>query len=146
MAPTTRSAPRAGARFGRTSASSSAGRFTRAGTTPARGRRSAPRSTSRMPARLGRGGSTKSKQPGGIGGMLARLAPARAASKATPSSKRGKAGGVAVLTAAAGMAFRNRDKLAGMLQRRRSGAGPQETPPATTPAPMPDRAANTPAA
>ena len=37
--------------------------------------------------------------------------PTTAAKKAAPSSKKGKAGGLALAAAAAGMAFKNRDKL-----------------------------------
>ena len=41
--------------------------------------------------------------------------PAAAAKKAAPSSKKGKAGGLAIAAAAAAAAFKNRDKLAGMV-------------------------------
>ena len=59
--------------------------------------------------------------------------------KSSPSiagGKSGKAGGVALLTAAAGVAFSNRDKLSSMLRRKDSnqGSAPQATtdvPPVT---------------
>jgi hypothetical protein len=43
--------------------------------------------------------------------------PTAAAKKAAPSSKKGAAGSVALLAAAAGMAFKNRDKLSGLMHR-----------------------------
>jgi uncharacterized membrane protein YebE (DUF533 family) len=52
--------------------------------------------------------------------------PTASAGKAA-SSKSGKAGGIAALAAAAGLAFRNRDKLGGLLKRTR-GAGDQRAP------------------
>ena len=64
-----------------------------------------------------------------IGGLL----PAAAAKKATPNSKNGATGALA-LAAAAGMAFKNRDKLA-QLRHKRSGMPTTDskttTPPAT---------------
>jgi hypothetical protein len=110
---------------------------------PPRGRRAPACTPSRIPVRRGRASSAKSKQQGGLGGMLARFAPKRTAAKATPSSKGGKAGGVALLAAAAGVAFRNRDKLAGMLQGR-GRRDRHEAQPTTTPAPPQQPAANTP--
>ena len=52
--------------------------------------------------------------------------------KATPSksgSRGGTAGKAAMLTAAAGFAYKNRDKISGMLGKRRSGAQPTPQPP-----------------
>jgi hypothetical protein len=60
--------------------------------------------------------------------MLSTLIPGAAAKRATPSSRRGTAGGLAVLAAAAGVAFSQRDKL------RRSGRGTNPTPPPGAPA------------
>ena len=51
------------------------------------------------------------------------MTPGAAAKKAAPSSKKGRAGGLAMLAAAAGVAYKNRDKL------RRSGHGDTPTPP-----------------
>jgi hypothetical protein len=68
-------------------------------------------------------------------------------SAAKPASRRGKAGGLAVLAGAAGLAFKNREKLTGLLKRRGSktgegdsattGAGDMTgtTPPAGAPSP-----------
>jgi len=65
---------------------------------------------------------------GGLSGRLPSTGQARA--KATPSSKGGKAGGFALLTAMAGLAYKNRDKLLAMTGRDQR----QEiTTPATTP-------------
>lgn len=61
---------------------------------------------------------------GSVGSML----PGAAAKKAAPSSKKGKAGGLALAAAAAGMAFKNRDKL-GQLRHKDAGG----TTAATTP-------------
>src|SRR5918992_2781148 len=64
--------------------------------------------------------------PSGIKKAMTALLPTAAAKKATPGSKKGKAGGLALIAAPAGMAFKNRDKL-GELRRKQSG----ETSPAT---------------
>jgi len=70
-----------------------------------------------------------------LGGVSALLpAAGRASSKATPSSKRGKAGGFALLTAMAGLAFKNRDKLGALTSR---GEQRQVTPPPTPATPSP---------
>ena len=42
---------------------------------------------------------------------MSTILPTAAAKKAAPSSKKGKAGGLALAAAAAGMAFKNRGKL-----------------------------------
>jgi len=151
MAQTTRS-PRAGARFGRPGASPGAGRFGRPGASPGAGRFSRPGTTQtrarRTPTRsggrstptaFGRVSGRKSKSQKGIGGALAGLLPTGAAAKATPSSKTGKAGGFAAVAAAAGVAFRNRDKLTAMINRKRGGEGGSETP-LTTSAPRTESA------
>jgi hypothetical protein len=62
-------------------------------------------------------------QPTGVKKLLARV-PVRAAKQTAPSSKKGKAGGLALAAAAAGMAFKYRDKLA------RKSAGTPPTSPA----------------
>jgi hypothetical protein len=88
-----------------------------------------------MPARFSR---NKPKQKSGIAGAITGLLPTGAASKATPSSKKGKAGGFAALAAAAGVAFKNRDKIGGMLGRKGGDAQSSSQPTyATTPAPTP---------
>jgi hypothetical protein len=68
--------------------------------------------------RRGRGLGRKPPQQSGIKKMLGAVVPGAAAKRAAPSSKKGKAGGLALLAAAAGMAFKNRDKL----QKKRTGA------------------------
>ena len=155
MAQPTRTTPRAGARFGRTTPTPSAGRFSRPGTAQPRRSptRSTPRTTSRTPSPFGRPSTRKSKkQSKGIGGALAGLIPTGAAAKATPSSKTGKAGGMAALAAAGGLAFRNRDKLTAMLKKRQgreqsadapgtstAGQPPLATSPGTQPSDMTPR-------
>jgi hypothetical protein len=140
MAQTTRSTPRTGTGAG-------TGRFARPGAAQTRARRTTPRRTPatrtaprgrtpHMPARFSR---NKPKQKSGIAGALTGLLPTGAASKATPSSKKGKAGGVAALAAAAGVAFKNRDKLTGMLGRKGGDQhqSPGEPTYAATPTPSP---------
>jgi hypothetical protein len=95
------------------------------------------RPTGRRPAgRYARASSHRSQglhrrrqsKPSGVKGMLSGLRPGAAAKKAAPSSKKGAAGGLALVAAAAGMAFKNRQKLSAM---RRKDAPPQ--PGAPTP-------------
>jgi hypothetical protein len=50
-------------------------------------------------------------EPTGIKKVVGKVVPAGAVKKATPGSRKGKAGGLALVAAAAGMAFKNRDKL-----------------------------------
>jgi hypothetical protein len=69
-------------------------------------------------------------------GALSGAVPGFGGKKRSSSGSRGKggkAGGVAVLTAAAGFAFQNRDKVTSMLRRKRSEES--STPAATTGAP-----------
>jgi hypothetical protein len=90
----TSSAPKS--RFARGTSSTS--RFSR-GTT----------STNRSPALRRR----RQQQPSGLKKVLGSVIPSGAAKKAAPSGKKGAAGGVAALAAAAaGLAYKNRDKLA----------------------------------
>jgi hypothetical protein len=72
--------------------------------------------------RRGRGLGRKPPEPTGIKKLVGAVVPGAAAKKAAPSSKTGKAGGLALAAAAAGMAFKNRDKL----KRKTSGGS---TPP-----------------
>ena len=75
----------------------------------------------------GLGGKKKSSRPFGGG---------KKGSSSVAGGKSGKAGGVALLTAAAGFAFSNRDKVTSMLRRKGSdqGSAPQvaSESPATT--------------
>jgi hypothetical protein len=149
MAQTTRSPRTSAARFARTSPSPGAGRFARSSSSPGAGRFARPgssqtrprrtptRAGSRTPVPFARPGGRKGKQQKGIAGALAGLLPTGAAAKAKPGSKTGRAGGLAVLAAASGVAFRNRDKLTAMLKRRREGGGEGSEAPLTTPAPRP---------
>ena len=52
-----------------------------------------------------------------VTGVITAALPTAAAKKATPSSKKGAAGSIALLAAAAGMAIKNRDKLSRMTHR-----------------------------
>ena len=74
--------------------------------------------------------------------MLSSVIPSGAAAKkAAPSSKKGKAGGLALAAAAAGVAFKNRDKLgqlrhkddAGVTGTTATGDNNVAPPPATPP-------------
>ncbi len=113
MAPTTRTG-RPPSRAGRTSTTTGTGRFARAGgATRTQGLR-----------------RRRQPQPTGFKKILSAVVPSGAAKKATPSSKTGKAGGFALVAAAAGMAFKNRDKLS---QMRHKDAGTVGTTPPTTP-------------
>jgi hypothetical protein len=58
--------------------------------------------------------------------VLSAMVPGGAAKKAAPKSKKGKAGGFALVAAAAGMAFKNRGKLAEM--RHKGQPAPPEAP------------------
>jgi hypothetical protein len=68
----------------------------------------------------------KPPEPTGVKKVLSAVLPGAAAKKAAPSSKKGKAGGLALVAAAAGMAFKNRDKLTRM--RHKDGATPPSSP------------------
>jgi uncharacterized membrane protein YebE (DUF533 family) len=111
MATTSRTKPR----------SPGTARFARAGASP--GRRAA-RSTART-SPYARVRSRRQPQKTGIAKAIEML-PTGAAGKAA-GSKSGKAGGFAALAAAAGLAFRNRDKLGGLLNRTR-GKDAQRAP------------------
>jgi hypothetical protein len=105
------------------------GRFARGGTTP---RRPAARSSAATSGRFPRPGAASFRRrppkQSGLKKLVGKVMPAAAAKKAAPGSKTGKAGGLALVAAAAGMAFKNREKLSGL---RRSGE-PAAVPPATT--------------
>jgi hypothetical protein len=93
-------------RFGRTSTPATGrGRFARGRTTPTRRPTPTPGLRRRKP------------QQSGLKKVMGSLMPTAAAKKAAPSSKKGKAGGLALAAAAAGMAFKNRDKLTQRLHR-----------------------------
>jgi hypothetical protein len=95
------------------------GRFARGTTAP--GRRGG------MPRRRPR------PEPTGVKKLVRRLRPAAAAKTATPKSRKGVAGGFA-LAAAAGMAFKNRDKLSKLRRNRPETRVTESEAPATPPA------------
>jgi hypothetical protein len=134
MAQSTRTQSGRATRFARTGTGAPAGRFGRASRAPQPGRFS--RQTASKPRPRVRGRKSK-QQKGGLAATLTGMLPTGAASKATPSSRKGKAGGFAALAAAAGVAFRNRDKLTGMLNRRRGGDESNATTAGTTPTTTP---------
>ncbi len=69
----------------------------------------------------------KPPEPTGFKKVLSAVLPGAAVKHAAPSSKKGKAGGVALMAAAAGMAFKNRDKL-NRMRHRDGGAAPPGSP------------------
>ena len=135
MPPVTRTGPRPSARLGRTGTPPSSGRFAR---TAGQGRpRTSPkpkpkstRGTSRTSSAFGRMSGGKSKKQKGLAGAIGGLLPTRAASKAKSGSRSGKAGGFAALAGAAGLAYRNRDKLSGLFNR---GGGQEQGSDVSTP-------------
>jgi hypothetical protein len=62
-----------------------------------------------------------------ISRMLGAVRPRWAAKRAAPTSRKGTAGGLAMVAAAAGMAFKNRGKL------KRSGGANEAAPPSPPP-------------
>jgi hypothetical protein len=72
-------------------------------------------------------------EPSGIKKVMAAVLPTTAAKKATPSSKKGKAGGLALVAAGLGMALKNRGKIS---ELRHKDAGPP-APASTTNAASP---------
>ena len=109
-------------RTDRTSSASS-GRFKRSAP--------APRRTSRVPALRRR----REPEPTGLKKLASSVQPLAAAKKAKPSSKKGMAGGLALAATAAGVLFKNRDKLPGMGRKdddtTASSANNASAPPAT---------------
>jgi uncharacterized membrane protein YebE (DUF533 family) len=95
------------------------GRFARSASSP---RRSIPTPGLRR---------RRQPEPSGLKKVVSAVVPAAAAKKATPSSKKGKAGGLALIAAVAGMAFKNRDKL----RRSESGAAAPPAESANTSSP-----------
>jgi hypothetical protein len=96
-------------------ARSGQGRYARSTSTPRR-LSSTPRLRRRKPP-----------EPSGFKKAVSALLPAAAAKQATPRSKKGKAGGLALVAAAAGMAFKNRGRLS-QLRRKDTGVAPAGTP------------------
>jgi hypothetical protein len=94
-------------------------RTRRAQSAPGRFTRSAPSARRSAPARVTR---RRPAKPSGVQKLLGSVLPGARGAQAAPSSKKGKAGGFALVAAAAGMAFKNRDKLARL--RRSKDAPP----------------------
>jgi hypothetical protein len=90
----------------RTGRASSAGksRFARSTPTP---RRSIPTQGLRR----------RQPEPSGLKKVMSGLLPAAAAKQAAPGSRKGKAGGLALVAAAAGLAFKNRGRISGLRRR-----------------------------
>jgi hypothetical protein len=113
-------------RFARSASTRSArtattGRFARSTSTPRR----------RVPVQGLR--RRRQSQPTGLKKVMSALVPTTAAKKATPSSKKGKAGGLALVAAAAGMAFKNRGKISEMRGKQSDGGTPSGTSNASSP-------------
>jgi hypothetical protein len=106
-------------RTGRTSGAGQ-GRFARSTSTP---RRTSPTQGLRR---------RRQPEPSGIKKVMGAVLPATAAKKATPSSKKGKAGGFALVAAAAGMAFKNREKLSQLRHKDSTGSAVDASVPGPT--------------
>ena len=107
MAAGTKTRRKTGARqgpFGWT-AGTPQGRFARSASTP---RRSNPTQGLRR---------RRPPEPSGVKKVIGAMIPTSAAKKAAPSSKKGKAGALALVAGAAGMAFKNRDKLSELRRK-----------------------------
>ena len=130
-------------RTGRASSASRAGRFTRSSSSTSsgsRGRYARSTATPRRSSPVQGLRRRRQPKPTGLKKVMNAVVPTGAggaAKKAAPSSKKGKAGGLALVAAAAGMAFKNRDKL-GEMRRKDSDVTPaagsmenSSTPPAT---------------
>jgi len=114
---TTRTQRSAGAqpgRFGRSGAGRSTSRPAVRGSASPQQRRRAVGIRRRPPQQSG-----MQKALGAVSGAVPGLGGKKRSSSGT-RGKGGKAGGVALLTAAAGLAFQNRDKVTSMLRRKRS--------------------------
>jgi hypothetical protein len=130
MAPSPTKTTRGTAR--KSAAGTATGRFARP--TPAATRRAAPAkrpgvSRTGFPSSIRRKPQPKSK---GLAGTLTALLPigaGKSKSKGKSGPGKGKSGGLAMLAAGAGLAFKNRDKLQGLLNRKR---GDHDEQPAVT--------------
>ena len=122
------------------------GRFSRpgaAGRSAATTRRSVPsRRATPTQRRAIAGGWLQRRQPqkqsglkrvlGGVAGALPGMAKKRSGSS-SKVGRSGKAGGFALLAGVAGLAFKNRDKVASMARRDKAGDDIQTAPATTTP-------------
>jgi hypothetical protein len=105
------------------------GRFARSGATPRRRPATAGRVVPRPPIHLGRRPPQKST-PAKLLASVTALLPGSRTTSSSGSSAKGKAG-FAALAGAAAVAFKNRDKLSGLIRRNQSGE--TGTPPVTHP-------------
>ena len=94
--------------------------------TPARRANTAPAGRFARTATTRTQGLRRRRQPQQSGLQKVMEAVMPAAGKATPGTKKGKAGGFALVAAAAGMAFKNRGKLS-QLRHRNAETPPQNT-------------------
>jgi hypothetical protein len=91
-------------------------------------------STANKPGRYARSSATRrptqglrrrrQPEPTGLRKLVGAVLPVSAAKKAAPGSKKGRAGGIALAAAAAGVAFKNRDKLSQMTHRDSTAGAP----------------------
>lgn len=84
---------------------------------------STPRRTSPVPGLRRR----RPPQQSGLKNVMSSVLPAAAVKRATPGSKKGKAGGLALVAAAAGMAFKNRGRLGELRRRNDTSDAPADT-------------------
>jgi len=133
--PTSSSAHTGTRRFGHSPGRASAGRSTGRTRRTQPGRRPAPDLGLSQALR-----KRKTPKRTSVSKALTGLLSTGAAKKATPSSKKGKGGGFAVLAAGAGLAFKNREKLMGMVKGRNDdSSAPLTTTNATPVHPVEDR-------
>jgi hypothetical protein len=120
-------------RSSRRSSSPTTGRFTRGATgrSPGAGSRRRVVAGGWLQRSRPQQQSRRSRAMSGVAGALPGLGVSRSGGgrSAGKVKQGGKAGGVALLTAAAGMAFKNRDKLASMFRRDRSHSDVAGHPP-----------------
>ncbi len=129
----------------RSSAGAGSSRFARSASAPRRPGRASTSGQSRFARPTSTSTSRRSNavqglrrrgqpQPTGLKKVLSAVLPtAGTAKKAAPSSKKGKAGGLALVAAAAGMAFKNRDKLSDLRRKDSDEAVTPVTNNAATP-------------
>jgi hypothetical protein len=90
--------------------------------------RRASAATSRRPSIVPRRTPQKTGMAKLVEGVSGALPGARARNKAGGGGGKGRTAGLAMLAGAAGLAFKNRDKLQGMLRRKGSDAGDTTVP------------------
>jgi hypothetical protein len=120
----------------RRSATAATGRFSRSGTTRSQRRRPAvPQRRGIAGGWLQRSQPTQSRRTRMLNSVTGAL-PGSSKGRSTSSSKsgrRGKAGGLALLAGAAGLLFKNRDKVASLARRNDAGRNDYQPVPDATP-------------